>query len=238
MLSNSFLQMTHTSLVLGIRIKYKHLDTARIQVCLTGSPQQHVVGSINGREVFASPDLGSNANVITKDCANACRLTVVADHRRLIIQFVNGSWIRTCGIVHTAEWRFGKTSTMPRNVEDDIETHDWQEPVADWDFDTPTSYGDIFLLTFYVVETLVVPVILSSNVLYGTRAFTACLEHFGRTEQSTTALQSKVSNVAVVGVMFRPVDAGKRLWKKIFDVFKGKGKVTGMLILHILSCPG
>jgi hypothetical protein len=178
-LSNSFLQITQTLLVLGHRIKHEsHKPTAPMQVCLNGSPYQHVVGFINGKRVLAAPDIGSNVNVITEDCAVDLGLVIDQDSNQSFLQFFDGSDISTCGIVRDAEWRFDETSRTPPNARNTTETQALRVSVADREIGTDTLPGDTFICDLLVVKKLVVLVIPSSILLYSTNAFTACPGHF------------------------------------------------------------
>ncbi|OAL43943.1 hypothetical protein IQ07DRAFT_605466 [Pyrenochaeta sp. DS3sAY3a] len=233
-LSDSFLRSTQTDLVLGSRIQYKSLKSSLpIQVCLSGSPPRYLRGSINGKMVLASPDIGSNANIITVDEANACGLVVDRRPEKSLLYFVDGSFVETCGIVRAAEWQFGGLSTTTA-LENLKEPRVLQPLVSDWAFGTGTYHSDIFICDFHVVKTLTVPVILSSTLLYGTNAFIACAQHFGRTDtpKFSAASQEDYSDIAVVALVDdlvadfieRPIQKSKSISKGFVRKIKG-GKV-------------
>jgi hypothetical protein len=206
-LSDSFLQARSIELSLDCRtrIQYKPLNsTLLMQVCLNGNPRQQVVGSINGQEVMASPDIGSDANVITEARALALGLAIVADASDTELVLVDESIMKTCGIIYDVRWQFGKSSTTAQRVEDGKGSYVSPASVSDWKFGADTIHGETFMCDFYVVKELTVDVILSSTLLYGTNAFTACPEHFEQQDELKYNAASNVdhSNVAVLGLKF------------------------------------
>jgi hypothetical protein len=230
-LSDSFLQATETELVLGSRIHHERISSVSpIQVCLSGTPRQHVVGSINGEEVMASPDIGSDVNVITEDRAHALGLVIVPDPDSSELFFVDGSSIPTCGILRDIEWRFGKPSTTGRHAEFGEGRYVSPRAVVDWKFGTDMAQGDIFICDFYVVKRLTVSVILSSTLLYGTNAFTACPQHFKKYHKikRNAALQIDHSDVAVLHRMSRLHAGTKDMCKSVGRRFTGSTNTTGI----------
>ncbi|KAF2851424.1 hypothetical protein T440DRAFT_517416 [Plenodomus tracheiphilus IPT5] len=78
----------------------------------------------------------------------------------------------TCGMLRDVEWRFDKPSTTAQYVENATRPYVPPASVTDWDFGKDTTHGDTFICDFYVVMKLTVRIILNSNLLYSTNAFT------------------------------------------------------------------
>jgi hypothetical protein len=231
-LCDSFLRRTETELVVGSRIQYEPLESAApIQVCLNGTPRQQVIGSINGEEVIASPDIGSDVNVITEVYAQALGLVVAPDPDNSELFLVDGSFIPTCGILRDIEWRFGKPSTTARRVEKAKGSEVSSVAIADWKFGKDTSRGDAFICDFYVVKKLTVSIILSSTLLYGTNAFTACPQHFKQSDalRRSATLQVNHSDVAVLHRRSKLHAGAKDACEAMGKRVMGNRTVIGML---------
>jgi hypothetical protein len=238
-LCGSFLRRTKTDLVVGSRIQYKPLESAApIQVCLNGTPQEQIMGSINGEEVIACPDIGSDVNVITEDYAHALGLVVAPDPDDSELFLVDGSFIPTCGILRGVEWRFGKPPTTSRHVERAKRLDTPSTPIAAWKFGTDASQGDAFVCDFYVVKKLTVLVILSSALLYSTNAFKACPQHFNRPNELKRRAEMQInhSNVAVIHKRPKLYATIKGVCKSVCDLFMGAGNIPGMISIGSFRC--
>jgi hypothetical protein len=223
-LSGEFLWKTQTFTTFKSRIQrsLSAFPPPSLRVCLQGTPQKQVYGSINGRIVSASPDTGSDVNVILRSCANFLALKFDSDPNAMeTLEFIDGSCIRTCGIVRNAEWQFGIEPTPPI-ISPSSASHISESPIGDWRFGSDATQNDIYVCDFYIVEELTCPIILSSDLLYGTNAFTACAQHFyDNNKNSDTILFHKRKreklDVAVIKKRSRTV-------KEVFKTTFGKSK--------------
>jgi hypothetical protein len=147
-----------------------------IRVCFNGRPLQSVVGSINGHRVIANPDTGSNVNVIEKSLANLFDFHISSDSEDDVLQFVDGSLLKPLGIVRGVVWRYGETQAEQPPPP---HSHAKSTEVAlqECRYGTDAAHDDSFVCDFYVLDSMPVPVILGSGLLYGTKDFTDCVEH-------------------------------------------------------------
>jgi hypothetical protein len=195
-LCGSFLRQTQTMTTFKHRIQHSLVPAqAPIRVCLNGVPQECIAGSINGRFTLACPDTGSEVNVIRRDEAIALRLEISVDPETTLLEFVDGSIIGVRHIVRRARWRFGFIVEEPQSVETKTQEDTVKSSAPQWKPGSDVHEDTTFIYDFHVVENLSVPVILSSNLLYDTNAFTACAKHFQQHKQSrsSVAVVKKVS---------------------------------------------
>jgi type II secretory pathway pseudopilin PulG len=196
-LSDTFLWGTQVFTKFWSRIKMSpsamHVPN---RVCFNGDFRQHVVGSINGHSVSASPDTGSNVNVIAKDLAIRFKLEISTVVEGVLLQLVDGSLVVPDGIVLNTLWRYGNPSpeqSVPYGAYGDP---NWAS-LKGCEFGTNAAHSDSFICDFYVLESLTVPAILSSNLLYGTSDFTDCVE---RTAHSNDLIFSEPSAYSVAPI--------------------------------------
>ena len=188
-LSGTFLRATQTFTRFKHRIRHSLSNSPTpIRVCFHGTPQQQVIGSINGHIVFASPDTGSNVNLIAESRAIAMGLEISLDPEKTVLKFVDGSHVMVCGIVRHAAWRFGRASNQLHSFKSAYGATSSASLPREWEHGRDATQGHTFICDFYVVKDLTVPVILSSSLLYGTNAFTACAEHFQPYVESDTSV--------------------------------------------------
>jgi hypothetical protein len=224
-LSGEFLWKTQTFTTFKSRIQrsLSAFPPPSLRVCLQGTPQKQVYGSINGRIVSASPDTGSDVNVILRSCANFLGLKFDSDPNAMeTLEFIDGSCIQTCGIVRNSEWQFGMEPKTPPVISPSSESHKSESSIGDWRFGSNATQNDIYICDFYVVEELTCPVILSSDLLYGTNAFTACAQHFYDNNNNSDNIsfhkrKREEVDVAVVKKRSRTV-------KEVFKTTFGKSK--------------
>ncbi|KAF2242885.1 hypothetical protein BU26DRAFT_570313 [Trematosphaeria pertusa] len=175
-LGSDFLRQTETLTKYLGRIEWFRRPPAGSipRVCFVNNPQQVVLGSINGQLVSASPDTGSDVNLISKLCATVLGLKIdTVSDRITTLEFIDGSTVPTFGMVSGVHWRFGADNDAQSPPSLDKRTK-----VQEWDFGTNASPGDTYLCDFYVLEHLMFPVILSSDLLLGSNAFAACGRNF------------------------------------------------------------
>jgi hypothetical protein len=73
-----------------------------------------VYGSVNGQAMSASPDTGSDVDIITKGLAKFLGLEICSNPDAIeTIQFVDGSCVKTWGIARDVEWQFGRRPKNP-----------------------------------------------------------------------------------------------------------------------------
>ena len=109
-LGNKFLKLTktlsHHYHRLKERVRAKCSRTPRL--CLLNSSSERIRGSINGSSTNAYPDTGSDVMVISKREATRLGLHIDTDEgSRTFLQFADGSYHYTDGMVYGAEWQFG-----------------------------------------------------------------------------------------------------------------------------------
>jgi hypothetical protein len=198
-LSGTFLRDTQTLTTFKHRIQQSLVPSQTpIRVCLHGTPQERIAGSINGRTVFACPDTGSDVNVIRRDIATALGLSISVDPEATLLEFVDGSIVGVSGIVRHAKWRFGHIVDPARPLDTNMQEDKSYLSSPQWKPGTDATVKNTFICNFYVIENLSVPVILSSNLLYDTNAFVACAEHFQQNSGLGTSTQQNWPSVAVV----------------------------------------
>lgn len=180
-LGSDFLRRTETFTTGGHRIQRRiALAQPLTRFCSNGSPKQGVMGSINGHLVTASPDTGSDINVISASLAMSLNLDIDSDlEARKTILFIDGSTTNTCGVVRNARWKFGPvppSEIIALSASRMSSTNN--EDVSDWKYRSDAEFESIFLEEFHVLMSLFHPVIQSANLLYSTNAFEACSKHF------------------------------------------------------------
>lgn len=212
-LGGPFLRETRTLTTFKRRI-HRSLIKAPVflRVCLNRNTHEKIVGSVDGHTVEACPDTGSDVNVIQLALATALGLTVSANHDNTTLEFVDGSLTEACGIVRNAMWRFGHRSETQQLIGITSPVEIAVPQSEEWKHGTNATQSHTFICDFHVVEDLSIPVILSSNLLYGTNAFTACAKLIQRTGGQMTLVQPVRSNVAVVRKVF--VSPWERLSRK------------------------
>jgi hypothetical protein len=132
-LCGPFLRQTQTLTTFKHRIQQSLLPAqAPIRVCLHGTPQEGVVGSINGRFVFACPDTGSEVNVIRRDTAIALGLKISVDPETTLLEFVDGSIIGVRDIVRRARWRFGLAFEGAESVDTNTQEDALKSSTPQW----------------------------------------------------------------------------------------------------------
>ncbi|KAF2472370.1 uncharacterized protein BDR25DRAFT_312922 [Lindgomyces ingoldianus] len=95
------------------------------------------------------------------------------------LQSMDGSTMDTCGIVSDAEWTFGEHHEAPeQSPERQQSLQKINQDAGGRDFGSDSTSSDTYICDFHVVEHLTVPVILSSDPLFGTNAFKACVAYF------------------------------------------------------------
>ncbi|KAF2108560.1 hypothetical protein BDV96DRAFT_262057 [Lophiotrema nucula] len=144
------------------------------RVCLANPPQQVVTGFINDRKAMAAPDTGSEVNLIRLQYARELGLDIEHDEYSQL-EMIDGSVMPTYGIVRKAAWRFG--------TDDAKEGEGLQRTTAKGsaevrEFGQDGSPEDEYVCEVYVVETLLVPLILCADILYGSNAFDSCPKSF------------------------------------------------------------
>jgi hypothetical protein len=73
-----------------------------------------VYGSVNGQAMSASPDTGSDVDIITKGLAKFLGLEICSNPDAIeTIQFVDGSCVKIWGIARDVEWQFGRRPKNP-----------------------------------------------------------------------------------------------------------------------------
>ncbi|KAH7396093.1 hypothetical protein BKA66DRAFT_566602 [Pyrenochaeta sp. MPI-SDFR-AT-0127] len=200
-LSSDFLRVTKTFTTYKSRIQRgRTLSRLRPRVCLQGSPKQQVLGSINGHSVSASPDTGSDVNVISKGYAESIQLKIDTNPNAMeTIVFIDGSTTTTCGIVYDVEWKFGSAPTRAASA---LQARGISQKLAknvlDWEYGSDARRNSAFICNFYVLENLCCPIILNADLLYGTNAFTACAEHFHDNEGVSLIEELESADVCVM----------------------------------------
>lgn len=105
-LGGSFLKATRTMTQYAHRISKIFRCLAKPSLNLVGAEQDFLGGYINARECLAVPDTGSDVMAISLKHARRLGLKVRRkDCDRTLVEFLDGSRVRTKGIV-TAEWQF------------------------------------------------------------------------------------------------------------------------------------
>jgi hypothetical protein len=90
LLAGQFLRTTETFTTFKYRIQPEFQSTQRIvKVCYQGFSQHRVYGSINGHPVSASPDTGSDVNVISRSEADVLGLDISSDPEKTMLEFVD-----------------------------------------------------------------------------------------------------------------------------------------------------
>ena len=118
-LGRSFLETTATLTTFVHRIKTKIASLKLPHVFLLGSLSPRIRGSINGVNVNAVDDIGSDVNVMSLKEARRLGLRIEAGeaHKKLL-GFADGSSAWTDGMVVGVDWRFGKNcSTTPIKID-------------------------------------------------------------------------------------------------------------------------
>ena len=113
-LGNKFLKLTKTLCQHHQRLKERVLTKCSHipRLCLLNSLNERIRGSINGISTNAYPDTGSDVMVISKREATRLNLYIDTDEAsRTILQFADGSYHYTDGMVYDAEWQFGDGGT-------------------------------------------------------------------------------------------------------------------------------
>lgn len=207
-LSGPFLNATQTLTKLKHRIHHSVSIRPTAQVCFHGVPGQQITGSINGRAVFASVDTGSDVNLILESHALALGLEVSQDINKTVLAFIDGTDVEVCGILPNVTWRFG-ASRKPEEAEVVAHTMRPAHVSYEWVYGSNASQYDTFMCDFYVVSDLTVPVILSSNMLYGTNAFNAYDQYIMQSSNPVDLAQEIGAEVAVVSKRW-PISSKKR----------------------------
>lgn len=177
-----------------------------------------MIGSINGYPISANPDTSSDVKVIRESYAIELELNIVPDNEDTPLELIDGSCVATRGIVHDVAWKYGTALRKRKQQEDEADLAPVQDITGEWVFGRNANPDDTFVCTFYVVESLTFPVILSSNLLYSTNAFTACDRHIVPCSGSYVPWQSNYSEVAVVK------RARKSVFRRIFKTEVSTGK--------------
>ena len=111
-LGNKFLKLTKTLSHHYHRLKERHLARSSHipRLCLLNSSlcSERIRGTINGILTNAYPDTGSDIIVISKREATRLNLNIDTDERsQTVLQFADGSYHYTNGMVYGVEWQFG-----------------------------------------------------------------------------------------------------------------------------------
>ncbi|KAF2436285.1 hypothetical protein EJ08DRAFT_578881 [Tothia fuscella] len=152
-LGRPFLSLTKTLTDFAHRIKkeFVNISSKLTRLLLMGSSDQRVRGTINGEQVLALPDTGSDIMILSKRYARSLGLTIQTEpEHRQWVELADGSQICTYGTVLDANWSYGYCTSKNLSYECD----------------------------FHVLEDLECDVILSNEFLYDTHAFTSHEEHF------------------------------------------------------------
>lgn len=220
-LGNAFLQMTETLTKFLRRIEWipRALREVIPRVCLVNSPQQGVNGSINGHFVSASPDTGSDVNLVSKDLAMALDLKVNLDPTQVItLEFIDGSRAPTYGMIPEVKWRFDEDECSTQQASQHrAKSAPKPKMVREWNFGSDASPHETYICDFYVLERLTSPVILCSDLLLGSNAFAACAKNF---HQTTSLGKRRIEDVDICfvkrarrsfrkAVLGRPANSGR-----------------------------
>jgi len=149
-LSNTFLKTTQTLTKFSRRIRSKFVPLLHgPRLRLLGTPKQRIWGSINGRNVGAIPDTGSDVMLMSKRYAKKLRLDIRReDSHRTCLEFADGTVANTYGMVLGVEWRFGGERSTSRSCD------------------------------FHVMDDLPYKVILSNDFLFKSKAFSRFKDFF------------------------------------------------------------
>ncbi|KAL1632489.1 hypothetical protein SLS56_003568 [Neofusicoccum ribis] len=117
-LGSKFLKATKTlTKYLAKRVTSRMVDIAslfRNRVCLLGSSQERLLGSVNGQAIGALADTGAYVNVISRSSAEQLGLEIKdGKDYRTELQFMDGSVASTSGMTLDVEWKFGTTGESP-----------------------------------------------------------------------------------------------------------------------------
>ena len=149
-LGQPFLQATKTLTHFPGRIlwKAKRFFMNRLACLLHGVPQEYVLGWMDGEQVHALPDMGSNVMLVSETYAGLRGWHV--DRRpehRIELELADESIVRCSGMVQNIEWNYDQ-------------------------LDAPT------LCSFYVLPSLTCDVVLSCDFLCETQAFQQHYDRF------------------------------------------------------------
>ena len=230
-LGNAFLRITETFTKFLQRLEWfpRGSEEPVPRVYLVGNPQQRVNGSINGHFVSASPDTGSDVNLISKDCAAALDLKISTDPTRIItLEFIDGSTALTYGVIPEVEWRFDED-------EDSTQRHrstSASKPklVQDWDFGSDASPQETYICDFYVLEQLTSPVVLCSDLLLGSNAFAACANNFYQTSRLD---KRRIEDVDICYI--REKKSEKKVRRSLRQVLLGRARNSRFPTIYLFA---
>ncbi|KAJ9630978.1 hypothetical protein H2203_001506 [Taxawa tesnikishii (nom. ined.)] len=144
-LGRGFLNLTETLTKFAKRITKKlSSPLKRLQMCLLDAPSQRVWGSINGRSVSALPDTGSDLLIMSRRFAESAGFTItMGGPCKTCVQFADGSYAYTSGVVLGADWRFSRDESLKGRFKGD----------------------------FHILDDFPFDVVLSNELLFDTEAF-------------------------------------------------------------------
>lgn len=207
-LSGPFLNATQTFIRLKHRIHHSPLIRPTAQVCFHGIPRQQITESINGHAVSASVDTGSDVNLIFESHAIALGLEVSQDTNKPLLEIIDGTEVKVCGILHNVTWWYGG-STQLDEVEVIIDSMSPAQVPHGCEYGSNASQHDTFICDFHAVSDLTIPLILSSTILYGTNAFNACDQYIMQSSNAVDSAQEIGAEVAVISKRW-PFSSKKR----------------------------
>jgi Aspartyl protease len=194
-LSNSFLRTTETLTKFSRRLRSRFVPTIHVpRLRLLGTPRHRIWGSINGRNVAAIPDTGSDVMLMSKRYARKLGLKIskVANHRTCL-EFADGTLANTCGMVFGVEWRFGGQ-------------------------DSTSQYCD-----FHIMEDLPYKVILSNDFLFKSKAFSKFKDFFFEQRNDVDLSRSfhELSLIKIVGPQNKAISRIHGFYRRFLRIVKG-----------------
>ena len=140
-LGRAFLTETETLTKHRHRVQRVRQSRKETNFHLVGAPSHLVNGTINGREVCALPDTGSDFMIMSKALAESLDLHIDANPSlREILRLADGTLVQTEGVVYDVDWAF-EGQTLPHRYH------------------------------FHVLDELNCDVVLSNEYLFETEAF-------------------------------------------------------------------
>jgi hypothetical protein len=164
-LGSKFIKTTNIFGKLNHLVKWvpKISTPRRARLFFTGQSRQIVSGYINDHFVSASPDTGSEVNIVSKAFAITNGLLIDTSAEYVInLEFIDGSTTPTHGIIRNTTWSFGRA--MDDAINPDV-------PIKDWEYGSDGTSEDTYICDFYVLDGLTTPIILSVDLLLGSNAF-------------------------------------------------------------------
>ncbi|CZR67957.1 uncharacterized protein PAC_17856 [Phialocephala subalpina] len=158
-------------------IKFCHRIIERVRPCvqkgsrlflLDECPKDHIRSSVNGSEASAFPDTGSELMLISGDFARRNNFEVHRARKyRREVQLINGSTIRTDGMVLDAELQFDAPPVLSK----ELDYNQYLGFAAGLSSVVGNGAKSTFICDFHVIEDLPCDIVLSNEFIFQNQVF-------------------------------------------------------------------